>query len=52
MNPAIILIVILAAVAAWFLAARYFRSTGEAVGDIIDEAIYEMTADEEETDDV
>lgn len=52
MNPAIILIVALAAVAAWFLAARYFRSTGEVVGDIIDEAVYEMKADEEEDKDV
>ena len=50
MNPAIILIVILAAVAAWFLAAQYFRSTGGVVKDIIDEAVYEMTADEEEVE--
>lgn len=50
MNPAIILIVVIGAIIAWFLAARYFRSTGEVVGDIIDEAVYEMTSDEEDED--
>lgn len=50
MNPAMIIIVALAAVGAWFFAARYFRQTGEAVRDIIDEAVYEMS--EEDDDDI
>lgn len=51
MNPAMIIIVGLVAVIGWFLAARFFRPTGEVVKDIIDEAVYEMTAegDEDET---
>ena len=48
MNPAMIIIVLLAAIIGWFLAARYFHSTGEVVKDILDEAHYEMTVEDEE----
>ena len=48
MNPAMIIIVGLAAVIGWFLAARFFRPTGEIVKDVIDEAVYEITAEDEE----
>lgn len=48
MNPAIILIVVIGAIIVWFLAARYFRQTGEVVKDIIDEAVYEMTEEDED----
>lgn len=48
MNPAMIIIILLAAIILWFLAARYFRSTGEIVKDVIDEAKYEMTVEDEE----
>lgn len=48
MNPALIIIVILGAVIVWFLAARFFRPTGEVVKDVIEEAVYQMTEEEEE----
>lgn len=48
MNPAMIIIIGLAAIAGWFLAARIFSQTGEVVKDIIDEAMYEMTAEDED----
>ena len=50
MNPAMIIIVALAAIIGWFLSAKIFQSTGETVRDIIDEAKYEMTAEDEEDD--
>lgn len=50
MNPAIIIIVILAAVIIWFLAAKLFRPTGEVVKDVIDEAVYQMSEEDDETD--
>lgn len=48
MNPALIIIVILGAIIVWFLAARFFRPTGEVVKDVIEEAVYQMTEEEEE----
>lgn len=48
MNPALIIIVILGAIIVWFLAARLFRPTGEVVKDVIEEAVYQMTEEEEE----
>ena len=48
MNPALAIIIILGAIIVWFLAARFFRPTGEVVNDVIDEAIYQMTEEEEE----
>ena len=48
MNPALAIIIILGAIIVWFLAARFFRPTGEVVKDVIDEAIYQMTEEEEE----
>ena len=48
MNPAMIIIVALIAIGGWFFAARYFRQTGEVVKDIIDEAVYEMTEENED----
>lgn len=43
MNPAMIIIIILGAIIGWFLAARFFRSTGEVVKDAIDEVKYQMS---------
>ena len=48
MNPAIIIIIFLAVVIGWFLAARFFRSTGEVVKDVIDEARYQMSEEDED----
>lgn len=48
MNPAMIIIVALLAIAGWFFAAKYFSKAGEAVKDIIDEAVYEMTKEDED----
>ena len=52
MNPAMIIIIALVAIIGWFLAARFFNPTGEVVKDVIDEAVYEITADDEEAIDV
>ncbi len=48
MNPAMIIIIAIIAIAGWFLAARFFRQTGEAVKDVIDEAVYEMTREDDD----
>lgn len=48
MNPAMIIIIGLAAIAGWFLAARFFSPTGKVVKDVIDEAVYEMTKEDED----
>ena len=48
MNPAIIIIIALVAIVGWFVAARFFRPTGDVVKDVIDEAVYEMTAEDDE----
>ena len=50
MNPAMIIIIGLAAVIGWFLAARFFHPTGEVVKDVIDEATYELNAEDDEID--
>ncbi len=47
MNPALLIIIILGAIVVWFLAARFFRQTGEVVKDIIDEAKYQMSEEDE-----
>ena len=47
MNPAMIIIIILCAIIGWFLAARFFRSTGEVVKDVIDEVNYQMSEEDE-----
>lgn len=50
MNPALAIIIILGAIIVWFLAARFFRSTGEVVKDIIDEAKYQMSEEDDDGD--
>ena len=48
MNPAMIIIIALVAIVGWFVAAQFFRPTGEVVKDVIDEAVYEMIAEDDE----
>ena len=47
MNPAMLIIIFLVAIIGWFLAARYFRSTGEAMKDVIDEVKYQMSEEDD-----
>jgi Sec-independent protein translocase protein TatA len=48
MNPALIIIIVLVAIIVWFLAARLFRPTGGVVKDIIDEAKYQMSEEDDD----
>lgn len=46
MNPAIILILFIAAVVGWFLSAGIYKTVGEHIKDVVDNAVEEMSDDE------
>ena len=46
MNPAIILILLIAAVVGWFLSAGIYKTVGEHIKDVVDTAVDEMADDE------
>lgn len=46
MNPAIILILLIVAVAGWFLSAGIYKTLGTQIKDVVDNAVEEMADDE------
>lgn len=46
MNPAIILILLIVAVAGWFLSAGIYKKLGTQIKDVVDNAVEEMADDE------
>ena len=46
MNPAIILILLIAAVIGWFLSAGIYKAVGEHIKDVVDTAVEELADDE------
>lgn len=50
MNPALLIIIILACIAIWFLSARFYKPIGKTVLDIGENAINEMMEEDEVVD--
>lgn len=48
MNPALIIIIVLAAIIAWFLLARFYKPVGTTVVDMGEYAINEMKEEDDE----